>query len=151
MSKLNFLKTEFPKLLQTLDANAKGSWGVLNGIQMVEHMSYSVHFATGQLGTKLMTSEDKVEGSKNFAMSDKEFKPNTKNTMMAEIPNPAVNLTMQEAIKEFENEVSAFVNYFKSHPDSTLMNPFFGELNFEEWTHLFYKHAIHHCKQFGLM
>lgn len=151
MNKLEFLKTGFPNLLHTLKPDAKGNWGVLNGIQMVEHMTYSVHFATGQQGTKIMTPADRLETSKSFAMSDKEFKPNTKNTMMAEIPEPAKNATMQEAIKEFENEVAAFINYFENNKGTTLTNPFFGELNFEEWTHLLSKHAMHHCKQFGLL
>ena len=151
MDKLNFLKIEFPKLLKTLSPDAKGNWGVLNGIQMVEHMTYSVHFATRSQGTKLMTPTDKVDGAKSFAMSDKEFKPNTKNTMMSEVPEPAKNATMQEAISEFENEVSAFINYFENNKGTTLTNPFFGELNFEEWTQLLSKHAKHHCKQFGLL
>lgn len=151
MDKLHFLKTEFPKLLQTLKPDAKGNWGLLNGIQMVEHMTYSVRFATSQQSNKIMTPADRLEASKSFAMSDKEFKPNTKNTMMSEIPEPAKNTTMQEAIKEFENEVAAFVNYFENNKGTTLTNPFFGELNFEEWTHLLSKHAKHHSKQFGLL
>jgi hypothetical protein len=151
MDRLAFLKIEFPKLLQTLKADAKGSWGVLNGIQMVEHMSYSVHFATGPQGTKIMTPADRLEGSKSFAMSDKEFKPNTKNTMMSDVPEPPKNATMQEAIQEFENEVATFINYFETNKGVTLTNPFFGELNFEEWTQLLSKHAKHHCKQFGLL
>jgi hypothetical protein len=151
MDKLNFLNTEFPKLLKTLSPDAKGSWGVLNGIQMVEHMTYSVHFATKPQGTKIMTPSDKVDGAKSFAMSDKEFKPNTKNTMMSEVPEPPQNATMQEAITEFENEVATFINYFEKNKDATLTNPFFGELNFEEWTQLLSKHAKHHCKQFGLL
>ena len=151
MDKLQFLKTEFPKLLQTLKPDAKGNWGVMNGIQMVEHMTYSVHFATGTLGTKIMTPAERLDASRSFAMSDKEFKPNTKNTMMSETPEPAKNATMQEAIKEFENELTAFLSYFEINKGATLTNPFFGELNFEEWIHLFYKHAQHHCKQFGLV
>jgi Protein of unknown function (DUF1569) len=151
IDKINFLKNDFPKLLQTLEADAKGSWGVLNGQQMVEHMTYSVRFATGPQGTKLMTPADKVEVAKSFAMSDKEFKPNTKNTMMSEIPEPAVHPTMQDSIHEFQNEVATFVTYFENNKGATLTNPFFGDLNFEEWTQLLSKHAKHHCKQFGLM
>jgi hypothetical protein len=151
MNELNFLKTEFPNLLHTLKADAKGKWGVLNAQQMVEHMSDSVHFATGPLGTKIVTPADKLERAKHFAISDKEFKPYTKNTMMAEIPAPVVHANMELAIKEFENEVTAFINYFENHKGATLTNPFFGDLNFEEWTHLFYKHAVHHSKQFGLL
>jgi hypothetical protein len=67
MDKLNFLKTEFPKLLQSLSADAKGNWGVLNGIQMVEHMSYSVHFATGLIGTVVMTPVERLEASKSLS------------------------------------------------------------------------------------
>ena len=48
MDKLTFLETEFPKLLRTLNPDAKGEWGVLNGQQMVEHMTESVSFATGK-------------------------------------------------------------------------------------------------------
>jgi Protein of unknown function (DUF1569) len=71
--------------------------------------------------------------------------------MMSEIPPPAKNSTMQEAIKEFENEITGFIDYFKKNKGTTLTNPFFGELNFEEWTQLLSKHAKHHCKQFGLL
>ncbi|MCX6295609.1 MAG: hypothetical protein NTX97_06010 [Bacteroidetes bacterium] len=48
MGKLNFLKTEFPKLTVKLNSDAKGNWGVLNAQQMVEHMSDSVSYATGK-------------------------------------------------------------------------------------------------------
>ena len=48
MDKLNFLKTEFPKLLRNLNPEAKGEWGVLNGQQMVEHMAESISYATGK-------------------------------------------------------------------------------------------------------
>lgn len=151
MDKLHFLKTEFPKLLQTLQPDAKGNWGVLNGIQMVEHMADSVKEATGKLQLTILTPADRVEKMKEFAMSDKDFKPNTPNSKMSATPPPARNQTMQEAIIEFENEVSDFVNYFEKNKGTTLPNSFFGNFNFEEWTHLLSKHAKHHCKQFGLL
>jgi hypothetical protein len=151
MSKLNFLKNEFPKLLQSLKADANGNWGVMNGQQMIEHMSDSVRIANGKEKTTVVTPAEKVETFKNFAMSDKEFKPNTKNVLMSETPLRIRNANVQEAIKELENELAEFINHFEKNKNGIITNPFFGDLNFEEWTHLLHKHAVHHAKQFGLM
>lgn len=151
MDKLNFVKNEFPTLLRKLKADAKGSWGVMNGQQMVEHMAESISYATGKNTQKLHTPAEHLEKFKSFAMSDKEFKPNTKNALMAETA-PSIRLgSIEEAVKEVEKEIADFIAYFEKNPGTTLTNSFFGELNFEEWTHLFHKHATHHCKQFGLL
>jgi hypothetical protein len=151
MNKLDFLKNEFPKLLKKLDPNAKGGWGVMNGQQMVEHMAESIGFATGKNNQSLHTPAEHVGKYKEFAMSDKEFKPNTKNGLMSDTPAPINKSGMEEAIAEVENEIADFIKYFENNPGATLTNSFFGDLNFEEWTHLLHKHAVHHCKQFGLL
>jgi hypothetical protein len=151
VDKLNFISEEFPKLLQMLDPNAKGSWGVLNGQQMIEHMTDSVSMASGNNNQELHTALDLVSRYKDFAMSDKEFKPNTPNALLSDTPTPFINSTIQEAINEYNSQVAAFINYFENNKGGVLMNPIFGELNFEEWIHLFYKHAVHHSKQFGLL
>ena len=151
MDKLNFLKTEFPRLLRTLDPNAKGAWGVMNGQQMAEHMAEAISFATGKNNQSLHTPAEQVSTYKAFAMSDREFKPNTKNALLPETPAPAKKASMEEAVKEVEAQTAAFISYFEQHKDARIMNSFFGDLNFEEWVHLFHKHAVHHCKQFGLL
>lgn len=151
MDKLNFLKNEFPQLLKKLNAEAKGYWGVMNGQQMVEHMAESISFATGKNNQTLHTPIEHVGKYKEFAMSDKEFKPNTKNTLMSETAPPVIKNSIDEAIQEVEKEIADFITYFEKNKNATLTNSFFGDLNFEEWTHLLHKHAIHHCKQFGLI
>ena len=151
MDKLNFIKTEFPKLLQNLHPEAKGAWGVMNGQQMVEHMTDAVSQATGKNTLKLRTAPDLVERYKSFAMSDKEFKPNTPNALLSDIPKPIAKTNIQEAINAYNDQVAAFVNYFETNKGSVILNPIFGDLNFEEWTHLFHKHTVHHAKQFGLL
>lgn len=151
MDKLFFLTTEFPKLVATLKADAKGSWGVLNAQQMVEHMADSVSIATGKNNQKLHTPVEQVAAYKGFAMSEKEFKPNTKNVLMSEVPVPTVKSSMEEAINLYKNTLTDFIAYFEQHKDATLTNPFFGDLNYQEWIHLLHKHAVHHCKQFGLL
>ncbi|MDQ3190927.1 MAG: hypothetical protein M3Q58_04970 [Bacteroidota bacterium] len=151
INKLKFLNSDFPKLLGKLNSNSKGSWGVLNGQQMVEHMSDSVRIANGKDKMGLLVEAGKEADYKKFVLSDKEFRPNTKNALMSETPLPFRNASLQEAIQELEKELAAFVNYFEFNKNTTLTNPFFGDLNFEEWIHLLHKHAIHHCKQFGLL
>ncbi|MCW3084510.1 MAG: hypothetical protein JWP12_1876 [Bacteroidetes bacterium] len=151
MNKLEFLKTDFPALLQNLKPDAKGAWGVMNGQQMVEHMAESISYATGKNNQALHTPPEYVAKAKEFAMSDKEFKPNTKNALMPEIAAPVTKANMEEAIAEVRKEIADFVTYFENNKGATLMNSFFGELNFEEWTHLLHKHSVHHLKQFGLM
>jgi hypothetical protein len=58
---------------------------------------------------------------------------------------------MEASIEELKSTIQEFISYFEKNKDATLTNPFFGELNFEEWTKLLHKHAVHHCKQFGLI
>jgi hypothetical protein len=58
---------------------------------------------------------------------------------------------MQLALLEYEQQINSFINYFENNEGATITNPFFGDLNFDEWIHLLYKHAVHHCKQFGLV
>ncbi len=151
MDKLNFLKTEFPKLVATLNPETKGEWGVLKAQQMVEHMADSISYATGSNNQKLVTAVELVDKYKSFAMSDKEFKPLTPNALMPDIPSPVVKSGMKEAIAEYNYQVTAFINYFEVNKGEKITNPFFGDLNFEEWVHLLHKHAIHHSKQFRLL
>lgn len=151
MDKLNFIKTEFPKLLQNLNPEAKGEWGVMKGQQMVEHMTDSVSQATGKNNQKLHTTPDLVGRYKDFAMSDKEFKPNTPNALLSDLPSPITKATIKDAIAEYNYQITAFINYFETNRGAIITNPFFGDFNFEEWTHLLHKHAIHHSKQFRLL
>lgn len=92
-----------------------------------------------------------VKAYKNFAMSDTAFKPNTKNALLSDIPATLRNNTYENAILELNNEIADFVQYYHANTDSTVLNPFFGDLNFQEWVHLLHKHVVHHCKQFGLI
>ena len=84
MDKLIFLKTELPKLLHTLNPDAKGNWGVMNGQQMVEHFAESVSFATGKNNQNLYTPPEHLPKYKEFVMSERHFKPNTKNALLAD-------------------------------------------------------------------
>jgi hypothetical protein len=149
-TKLYFLLNEYPLLLRKIDPSTKGHWGKMNVQQMIEHMIDSVREANGKLQRTLVTPEDRVPKMKEFLMSEKEFRPETKNALMGDEPVPVSKSSVTEAINELEIELRDFVNRFKNDNESRITNPFFGELNFEEWIQLLHKHAIHHLKQFGV-
>jgi hypothetical protein len=149
--KEEFLKKEFPSLLKELSDNEVGAWGVLTPQGMVEHMTDAFRNAYGRIKLPLQTKPELLERMRNFVLSDVPFKQNTKNALMSETPAPLVNKSLTEAIWELEKEIGHFMDFYKEHPGHKEMNPFFGELNYEEQVHLLHKHATHHLTQFNLL
>ncbi|MEP6512512.1 MAG: hypothetical protein ABJA79_01490 [Parafilimonas sp.] len=148
--KYNFLKNDFPVLLQQLQPDAKGKWGVMNAQQMVEHFSDAVRMASGKLDLPVVNTGERLEKSYQFMMSDIPFKENTKNPLLSETPFPVKHATMQQAISELELEIDDFFKTYENDNERRITNPFFGNLNFEDQVHLLHKHAAHHLKQFGI-
>ena len=138
-------------MLQKLNGEEKGNWGVLNAQQMVEHMIETLQIANGKQRFPLMTPPETLEKWKEFAIGEKEFRPNTKNALMPDEALPCKLPNMQMAIEALQIEINDFINYFKHSPQKTLTNPFFGDLNFDNWIALIYKHARHHLRQFALI
>jgi len=50
-----------------------------------------------------------------------------------------------------DGNIQYFYLYLATNPAKTLMNPMFGELNYEQQISILYKHTRHHLKQFGLI
>lgn len=149
--KLEFLLKTFPQKLKFLAYDTKPDWGKMSVQQMVEHMSESIRNASGKLHYEVLTPEEKLPVYRDFMLSDKSFKPDTINPIMPTTPLPAKQENLSDSIAELEDELKDFVNAFKEDPYNKIANPIFGELNFEQWTHLLYKHALHHLKQFGIL
>lgn len=150
IQKINFLKNELIIHLQKLSAEEKGEWGVMNAQQMVEHLSDAFRNYNGFSSKKILTPAEHLPRMKEFIMSEKPFKPNTKNVEMPEIPSPAKNHSMTEALNELKVSINDFFSYFENEENKVITNMFFGELNFEESLQLLHKHTIHHLKQFRL-
>ena len=151
--KFNFLKNKFLPLLKNLPADAKGKWGKMNGQQMVEHVSGFFAVSYEKLKFPLVTPVEHLPKYKEFLMSEKEFRENTKapDNVLPDEPPPLRNASMDEAIKALEKSVHYFFTYFSENPDKKTLHPVFGELNFAEWVQLHHKHVTHHLKQFGLI
>jgi len=149
--KLKFLTTEYFHLLEHLPSETPALFGKMNVQQMIEHMSYSIRFANGKDRQTLVTPEDKLDAMKKFIMSEKDFRPNTPNSMLGDTPEPLKNRSKEEALNELKAEIADFVKHFEANPGALETNPFFGHLNYAEWVQGLHKHAIHHLRQFGVV
>lgn len=149
--KFHFLSAQFVPLLKNLPADAIGKWGKMNGQQMVEHVAGFFKVSTGKIKFPLVTPVEHLPKYKEFLYSDKEFRENTKAPVLPEEPLPVRFATMAEAISELDNDVHEFIHLFSNNDQLKTLHPVFGELNFEEWVLLHYKHVTHHLRQFEVM
>lgn len=148
--KSNFLKNEFIPLLKSINPSAKPLWGKMNLHQMVEHMSDSIRIANGKAPHTIHTPADLLPKFKAFMMTEKSFRENTKNVLLSDEPPSIRNTSIDAAFSELQTEIADFFKVFENDKNKTATNPFYGELNFNEWVQLLHKHATHHLKQFGV-
>ena len=150
--KENFLRTRLVRYLQQLDPATPPRWGKMNVQQMIEHYAGdAVRNASGRLKIeKIVTPPEKLPAMREFLMSDRPFKENTRNPLLGEEPAPLRFNTIQAAIGALQQELIFFFEAFTKDPQLIIRNPFFGDLNFEQNVQLLSKHAIHHLRQFGV-
>ena len=152
LEKENFLRTKLIAYLQRLSPATPAHWGKMNVQQMIEHYAGdAVRNASGRLKIDhIMTPPENLGRMREFMMSNKPFKENTKNPLMGEEPAPLRYKTVQAAIGALQQELIYFFEAFEKNPELITRNPFFGDLNFEQNVQLLYKHALHHLRQFGV-
>ena len=151
--KLRFITKDCVRLFNKLQADTAPGWGKMNAQQMLEHVAAFFNVSTGKLKFELVTPEEHLPKFKAFLLSDKEFRENTKApvSVIGEEPLPLSYATLQEALDSLTDAIAYFEIYFNEGTGKKTMHPVFGELNYEEWVLLHYKHVRHHLKQFGLL
>lgn len=150
MNKLEFLRTEYLEKLATLDPQTPPVFGKMNVHQMIEHMSYAFRQASGLVPLQPLNDTETTEKMYRFMMSEKPFRDNTPNPYLPDMPEPTIQKEIDLSIEVLKMDIEHFVATFDAAKDQRILNPFFGNLNFEEWTHLLHKHAWHHLRQFGM-
>jgi oxepin-CoA hydrolase/3-oxo-5,6-dehydrosuberyl-CoA semialdehyde dehydrogenase len=150
-AKKAFLKKDFLLLIDKLKGNEKAKWGKMNAQQMIEHTSGFFKVSTQKIIFPLATPVEHLPKYKEFLLSEKEFRENTKAPVLPEEPLPLRYPTMEEAKDELKKSVDEFFELFKNDHDKRTLHPVFGDLNFDEWVQLHHKHVIHHLKQYGLI
>jgi hypothetical protein len=120
---------------------------------MVEHVTAFFNVSIEKIKFPLVTPVEHLPKFKEFLLSDKQFRENTQapTSVIGEDPLPLRYENMEQAVSKLADSVSNFEAYFKDNPDRKTVHPVFGELNFEEWVLLHYKHVTHHLRQFGLL
>lgn len=150
-TKFDFVTKGFLQLAEGLNADAKGEWGKMNGQQMIEHVSGFFRISNGKLSFSFLSSPEHLVKLREFLLSDKEFRENTKAPMLPDESFAVKNNSVTASIDELKNEIKDFVQLFENNPGLQKQHPVFGDLNFEEWILLHYKHMVHHAKQFELI
>jgi hypothetical protein len=149
--KRSFLQQKIIPLLKTLQPDAKGIWGKMNGQQMVEHLIFITRNGNGKITMNLLTPEEHLPKYKEFLMSEKDFRENTRAPMLGEEPEPLQYESMEAAITVFEQELAEVFTQYETNPGIRFLHPVFGELDYDEQVQMLYKHFRHHLKQFGLL
>jgi len=148
--KEDFLREQFIETLAGIDPNTPPAWGKMNVQQMIEHMSDSFMIANGKDPKDCVTPAEQIGRMQAFLMSEKPFRENTPNAQLPEDPLPLRYESVADSLGELEMQVADFFDVFSEDKRKIITNPFFGDLDYEKWVHLLYKHAWHHLRQFGV-
>jgi hypothetical protein len=149
--KLTFIQYTFIQKLRELDPNTKALFGKMNLHQMIEHVSYAMQVAYGKIPVDAINKDEVAEKAYRWMMEDKPFKENTPNALLPDEPIATTTATIGDAIDNLEDDIQAFVDYYKAEPGRKVLNAFFGELDYYEQVQLLYKHTRHHLAQFGAL
>lgn len=151
--KETFVKKDAAAILSNAPIDAKANWGKMNLLQTIDHLSEFFNVSAAKTVFPIVTPVEQLPLFKNFLLSDKMFRENTKApaNIIPEEPTPSKHNDLPSAIENLKEAIQNFENHFSSDKTKTTAHPVFGELNYEEWIQLHYKHLHHHLKQFGLI
>lgn len=139
--------------LSKLSEDLKPKWGIMTPQHMIEHLEYTYKIAAGDVQDfEISTPEKILEKVKNSLWNYDKF---PKNSQFPQLEKDTLNDLKHEnlsvAIQQFKEQRKKYLDYFKEHPEATLSNMVFGELNKYEWYLLERKHLNHHFEQFGAL
>lgn len=147
----HFFQHRVPQLLKSLRSNDQPAWGLLNPQAMVEHLIGSWRISNGNATAKQVVHASEVPAYRSKLLAEP-MTPNTKNPMMPEHKPPALRKpTLQAAVAQLEQEITAFFAHFKNHPETTPIHPMAGPLTQDEWLMFQTNHIYHHFRQFRLL
>lgn len=138
--------------LANLKNESKALWGSFSAQQMIEHLILGIKMSMGQIHFPMEVTTEKAEELKAFLYSDKGFSKNIP-VGFVDITTPYIYENLDLAVdafcemilafEEIQNNLDQGINFKSTHP-------YFGSLNYHEWTLLHQKHIEHHFAQFGL-
>lgn len=150
IEKENFLRTKLITFLHQLKTEEPARWGKMNVRQMIEHMVEVMMVANGKIKLPIVTPPEKLGSLRDFMMSEKPFRENTRSPVLGEEPAPLKKHTKEAAIGKLQEELIYFFEVFEKNPGLKTTHPVFGELDFEMNVQILHKHALHHLRQYGV-
>ncbi|SFT74356.1 hydroxymethylglutaryl-CoA reductase [Lishizhenia tianjinensis] len=138
------------KYLGTLDPETQPVWGKMSAQRMIEHLTDTVQIATGKNPQDQIVPDEKLPGMLRFLASDKEMAKDIQVPFAKEgeaLRHSEIELALDELIEE----LIYFEELYAAQEGLTQIHPYYGPLDYEQWTRLNSKHLTHHFKQFGLL
>ena len=142
--------TEMLAVLNGLTPNQKPLWGKMKAQEMVEHLSDMLMMSRGTGNFTIDVDAETIARRQQFLSSDKEMAKNIAVPFTKEI----IELRHDElelALDEFADEWINFTEYYENNPNTSVIHPYYGALDFNLWLKMHDKHFTHHFKQFGLI
>jgi len=136
------------KTLDTLSPDAKPLWGSMSAQRMVEHLADSLKVANGKVSLPLEIPEENIPKMQSFLASEKPL-PKLIYVSFALPDTPLRHEEIELAIDEVLLEWIDFEDHFSAE-NHTVIHPYYGALNYDQWCRLHAKHVTHHLEQFGL-
>lgn len=149
---MEFIELDISEIIQKLDKlkpDSKPLWGNMSAQRMVEHLTDTLKIASGKTKFPLEIPEDRIEKMQAFLESDKPMARNI-DVPFAKKDTELRHEEIELAIDEFLLEWIDFEEHFDEEENTTELHPYYGNLNFEQWSRLHAKHLTHHFEQFGI-
>lgn len=149
---MEFIELDISEIIQKLDKlkpDSKPLWGNMSAQRMVEHLTDTLKIASGKTKFPLEIPEDRIEKMQAFLESDKPMARNI-DVPFAKKDTELRHEEIELAIDEFLLEWIDFEEHFADDENATELHPYYGNLNFEQWSRLHAKHLTHHFEQFGI-
>ncbi|MGV1013108.1 MAG: DUF1569 domain-containing protein [Flavobacterium sp.] len=132
--------------IQSLTTESTGAWGEMTVDQMLQHCTAAIEVAFGEkeLTVKwMMRILGKLAKKKIF---NSEFQPNS----------PTASEFIFSDSYDFETSKSTLIQKYSRFSNegksaiTVMKHPFWGNMTYEDWDKLMWKHLDHHLRQFGV-
>ena len=110
-SKKKFLEDQFIPSVKKISPSTQARWGKMNAQQMVEHVAGFFRISTNKLKFPFVTPLEQLPKFREFLLSEKEFRENTKAPVLPDEPFPVRYSAMDESILDLERQVQYFFEY----------------------------------------
>ncbi|MGD0339069.1 MAG: hypothetical protein ABSB78_09795 [Bacteroidota bacterium] len=147
----SFLTEILPDCINDLEENAQPLWGKMSAQHMVEHLIWTFELSTGKYYVPYDTPENYIARVKDFLYNNRATPHDFKNPLLGEEPPSLLYADLVEAKTGFLEELTRYINHFRTQPEAIHTHPLFGPVGAEEWQRINFKHCYHHLLQFGLI